>query len=300
MEYKDYYKVLGVNKDASQDEIKKAYRKLALKYHPDKNPGDKAAEDKFKEASEANEVLGDPEKRKKYDEVGANWKYYEQMGRQRQQQHATGGFGFGSGGGFSDFFESFFGSGFEHIFGQQGQRQGQRRSKGRDLTGNLTISLEDAYHGTSRRINVGESKFEMKIAPGVEDGEKLRMRGKGGQGVGGGPSGDVIIKLHVLKHPVFKRDGQNLIMDQNVDFITLLLGGKIRIQTMSGAIDLALKPGTQNGAKMRLKGKGMPLKGKKGEYGDLVVVINAILPKTLTDEQRSLLEKFRDAGIENS
>jgi curved DNA-binding protein len=298
MEYKDYYKILGVKKDASQDEIKKAYRKLALKYHPDKNPGDQAAEDKFKEASEANEVLSDPEKRKKYDEVGANWKYYEQMGRQRQQQHAGGGFGFGSGGGFSDFFESFFGGGFENIFGQQGYQQRQRQARGRDLSGDLTISLEDAYHGTSRRINVGDSAFEMKITPGVEDGDKLRMRGKGGRGVGGGPPGDVIMRLHILKHPVYKRDGQNLIMDKNVDFVKLMLGGKVRIQTMSGSVELTLKSGTQNGAKMRLKGKGMPVKGKKDQYGDLIVVINALLPKSLTDEQKKLLEKFRDTGTD--
>lgn len=296
MDYKDYYKILGVKKDASQDEIKKAYRKLALKYHPDKNPGDKAAEDKFKEASEANEVLSDPEKRKKYDEVGANWKYYEQMGRQRQQQHAGGGFGFGSGGGFSDFFESFFGAGFENIFGQQGQQQRQRTSRGRDLSGDLTISLEDAYHGTTRRINVGDSTFEMKIKPGVADGDKLRMRGKGGKGAGGGPPGDVIMRVNVLKHPVFKRDGQNLIMDQGVDFTTLLLGGKVRVRTMSGDIELSMKPGTQNGAKMRLKGKGMPVSGKADEYGDLIVVINAVLPKELTEEQRKLLEKFRKSG----
>ncbi len=288
MEYKDYYKVLGVDKSSTTEQIKKAFRKLAVKYHPDKNPGDKKAEERFKEISEANEVLSDPEKRKKYDEMGANWKHYEQMGRQQQSRSSHGG-GFQGAGGFSDFFESFFGGGgFENIFGQQ---QVVKR-RGRDLSGEITISLEDAFNGTSRRINVGDQTLEMKISKGTRAGDVLRLKGKGGQGSGGGPAGDVLIKVHVMRHPMFERRGDDLLRELEVDIYTLILGGKVRIQTLKGLIDFNIQPGTQNGVKMRLKGMGMPLKGNTA-FGDLYVTVKAVLPASLSDQEKELFEKLR-------
>src|SRR4051812_39842901 len=197
MEYKDYYKVLGVDKTASQDEIKKKYRKLAVKYHPDKNPGDKQAEEKFKEVNEANDVLGDPEKRKKYDEMGANWKYYEQQaaqggyGRQGGQQYG-GGYSSGDfqgfeGGDFSDFFESFFGGGGGSPFGGGGQRRTQAY-RGSDLQAEMSISLEDAFHGATKQISINNQSLNLKIKPGIADGQTLRLKGKGNPGANGGPA----------------------------------------------------------------------------------------------------------------
>ena len=283
MNYKDYYKILGVQKSASQSEIKKAFRKLALKYHPDKNPGDKKAEDMFKEISEAHEVLGDESKRKKYDEVGSNWKHYEQMGRQKQGNAQ----GYGGAGGFSDFFESFFGGGFEDIF----REQSVRKTRGRNLNGEITISLEEAYHGTLRRITVGESVFEMKIKPGVSDGEVLRLRGKGGKGAGGGSSGDVLITIRILKHPSYDRKGTNLYKELSVDVFVLLLGGKIRVDTLKNQVDLNIKECTQNGTRMRLNGLGMPDPKAPKKFGDLFITIKAKLPEKLSDEDKKLIGK---------
>ncbi len=319
MEYKDYYKILGVSKSATQEEIKKAYRKLAVKYHPDKNEGDKASEEKFKEISEAYEVLGDPEKRKKYDELGANWKHFQETGFD-----GFGGFGGQGGrpgggyyytfegdpsdlfgGGFSDFFEAFFGGGG---FGGRSSRSSRRTGRaggfgspfgggttgipGNDLEGELHITLEEAYNGTSRIVKVGDEKIRVKIRPGAYDGLKLRVRGKGGKGHGG-PSGDLYLTVRVEKHPVFERKGDDLYVELPVDMYTALLGGTVQVRTMSGPVNMKIPEGVKNGQLLRLRGKGMPLYGKQG-YGDLFARVKVVLPEKLTSEQKKLLKKMRE------
>jgi len=292
MEYRDYYKILGVPKSATTDDIKKAFRKLAVKHHPDKNPGDKSAEDKFKEISEANDVLSDPEKRKKYDEVGADWKNYEQMHRQngnRQRQQRTT-YQTGSEGGFSDFFESIFGGGYGESFG------GGRtvKQKGQDLEGKITISLEEAYSGTSRRISVGDNVLEIKIKPGVKDGDILRLKGKGGSGRGGGHAGDVLITTNIATNSVFERKGDDLYRDIKVDLYTVILGDKINVDTMKGKLQVSIKAGTQNGASLRLKGMGMPIQTSIGSFGDLYVKVNVMLPTNLSDKELEIFKQLSD------
>ncbi len=317
MEYKDYYKVLGVKKSATQDEIKKAYRKLAVKYHPDKNEGDKASEEKFKEISEAYEVLGDPEKRKKYDQLGANWKQYQDAGF-----NGFGGFGGqrgqpggGSyyytfegdpsdlfGGGFSDFFKAFFGGGgFPGGAGSRSSRSGRssrgfdsmfgQSVPGHDLEGELHITLEEAYSGTSRIVKVGKEKIRVKIKPGAYDGLKLRVRGKGEKGRGG-QAGDLYLTVRVEKHPVFERKGDDLYVELPIDMYTALLGGTVQVRTMSGLVNMKIPEGVKNGQLLRLKGKGMPVYGKHG-HGDLFARIRVVLPDKLTSEQKDLLKKMK-------
>jgi curved DNA-binding protein len=299
MDFKDYYKILGVSKTASADEIKKAYRKLAIKFHPDKNPGDKVSEDKFKEISEANEVLSNPEKRKKYDEVGANWKHYEQMHRQQSNGRGRQGrtvYETSQGGDFSDFFESIFGGGFGDLFGGGGAR-GTRTSaerRGQDLEGNLQISLEEAYAGTTRRIIVGGQTLEIKIQPGVSDGQVLRLKGKGGKGTGAANAGDVLITTGVLKHPVFERKVHDLYAELPVDLYTLVLGGKAAVHTLKGKINLEIKPGTQNGSTLRIKGMGMPIDKIKSAFGDLYVKVKVFLPLKLTEKEHKLFEELKE------
>ncbi len=297
MDYKDYYKTLGVPKSATTDEIKKAFRKLAVKYHPDKNPGDKSSEEKFKEASEANEVLSDPEKRKKYDEVGANWKQYEQMHRQPNQGRGRRPtYEQGQGGDFSDFFESIFGGGMGDIFGGGSSRQGSSAARGQDIEGEIAISLEEAYNGTVRRVIVGSTTLDLKIHAGVNDGEVLRLKGKGGQSRGNGLQGDLLITTKVLPHKVFEIRGDDLYTDIHVDLYPLVLGGKTTVQTLKGKIKLDLKPGTANGAILRLKGMGMPV-GKNGTaFGDLFVKVVVKLPENLSDKEVKLFTELLELG----
>ena len=308
MEYKDYYKILGVPKNATQDEIKKAFRKLAIKYHPDKTKGDKSKEEKFKEVSEAHEVLSDPEKRKKYDQLGANWKQYQNANGAGQQGGFdwsqftggggsqwggnAGGFSFeGDVGGFSDFFQQIFGGGFGSA------RTGSRRAaayKGRDLVSEMSISFKEAYDGTVRIINLDNKKFRIKIKPGIKSGQKIRLPGKGSAGVNGGPSGDLYITINVLPDSKFKREGNDLYLNLPIDIPTAVLGGKVSVDTPDGKIvKLNIAPGTSCGKKLRLRGKGMPVYEHPTRHGDLYVVITIDVPSKLSKEEKKLYEKLR-------
>lgn len=304
MEYKDYYKILGVSKNATQDEIKKAYRKLAVKYHPDKNPNDKKAEDRFKEIGEAFEVLKDPEKRKKYDHLGANWKQYQNAdpgGGYNYSRRSSGaesffsdGSFFGGGGDFSDFFNAFFG---DMGGGFQRTRSQPTAQKGSDLKATMEITLNEAYHGASRILNVDGKKLRISTKPGAYHGQELRIKGKGSQGVNGGPRGDIYINIKVTPNSTFTRNGNDLLTDVKVDLYTAILGGKIEIPTLTGKINISIPKGTQNGRKMRVKGKGMPVYGKDGAYGDLIVNIYVEIPQNLTAEEVKLFEKLKKTRL---
>lgn len=298
MDYKDYYKILGVSKSASQEEIKKAFRKLAVKYHPDKNPGDKKAEEKFKEANEANEVLSDPEKRKKYDEMGDNWKYYEQQeaarrasggGRGRQQYSSHDDFG----GNFSDFFESFFG-GSGGFSGFDSQRQRTARAvKGEDAEAEMSISFYEAFHGSTRLVNVDGQKINFKLKPGAYEGQVLRMKGKGNPGYNGGEAGDLLITIHVEKDPRYEIKGNDLHFTQNIDVVTAVLGGKTSIAFPDKTVMIDIPPGTDSGKTLRLKGMGMPLPTDPTHRGDAYVKIAIVTPKNLSEEERAVWARLR-------
>ncbi len=309
MNYKDYYQTLGVSKNASQDDIKKAYRKLAVKYHPDKNQGDKQAEERFKEISEAYEVMRDPEKRKKYDKLGSNWKQYENAGAgaygySQAKGGAPGGGsyyfegdlgdifgGAGAGGGFSDFFNAFFGGGA----GTQAGFGGHSRSfRGSDLQAEMEITLYEAYHGTSRILNVDGQKLRINIKPGAYNGQELRLKGKGAPGPGGGERGDIYIKIKVTAGDEYKIEGNNLTQRVDIDFFTAVLGGKKEINSPSGKLNVPIPKGSQPGSKLRLKGKGMPVYNSPGSHGDLIIHLNVTIPKNLTDEEVQLFEKLKE------
>ena len=304
MEYKDYYKVLGVERSATQDQIKKAYRKLAVKYHPDKNPGDKAAEEKFKEISEAYQVLGNEESRKKYDELGANWKQYENMGYGGQGFQGFGGQGFEGFGssGFSDFFDMFFGGqggggfDFENIsFGGGGRgRTRTRAMKGQDLTASIDMTLREAYFGSQRMFKIGNDTIKISIKPGVKDGQTLRVKGKGHPGFNGGENGDLLLKIHITQDPVYQRDGDDLIRNINIDIYTAILGGKVEIDTMKGNVNVPIKPQTQNNSMLRLKGLGMPHYGKEGN-GSLLLKVQLVLPNHLSEKELDFIKKAKEA-----
>lgn len=296
MNFKDYYSVLGLTKTATAEEIKKAYRKLAIKYHPDKNPGDKVAEEKFKEINEANEVLGNSEKRKKYDELGENWKYYQQTGGKsgedfdwskwanREQQYSSDeGFQDSH---FSDFFESIFGSQF-----RSGAKQ-NRPVRGQDYTAEMEILLEEAFHGTTRQINLNGEKLRLNIKPGVKDGQLLRIKEKGGRGINGGRNGDVLITVHIPENERYKRKGDDLYCDASVDLYTLMLGGEATIKTLGNSIKIKVGRETENGKVVRLKGMGMPKYKMENQAGDLYVKLSAQLPKNLSKREIELFEEL--------
>lgn len=292
MNYKDYYKVLGVSKTASADEIKKAFRKLAVKYHPDKNQGDKAAEEKFKEINEANEVLGDPEKRKKYDELGENWQQHQQRGNQQQNAGGRGqqysySEGFGDEGGFSDFFESVFGKGF-------GGSQARGSQKGSDYRAEAEISLEEAYNGTTRLMEVNGEKLQMKFKPGTKDGQTLRIKGKGGQGSNRGERGDIYVTVHVPIHPHFERKENDIYCEAPIELYTAILGGKATIRTLKGIIKTDIPKQTENGKVLRLKGMGMPVFGQEKLFGDLYAKVKIVLPKKLSEEEIELFQQLKN------
>lgn len=303
MDFKDYYKILGVVKTATSDEIKKAYRKLAVKYHPDKNPDNKSAEEKFKDINEANEVLGNVEKRKKYDELGENWKYYQQTGQQGGHGQAqdfdwsnwsnsgrtsryTSGEQFREGN-FSDFFENIFGGSFE------GGKQGKTKAyKGQDYNAEMTVSLEDAYSGTTRQLQLDKQKIQIKTKPGLKDAQILRLKGKGAKGKNGGPDGDLFINVHLSEHPHYKRKEDDLYCDISVDLYTAVLGGQTLIRTLRSPIKMTISKETDNGKVLRLKGMGMPKYDKENEFGDLYAKVNIKLPKNLSPKEEELFKEL--------
>ena len=291
MEYKDYYKILGVERSASQDEIKKAYRKLAVKYHPDKNPDDKVAEEKFKEISEAYQVLGNADSRKKYDELGANWKQYENAGF---NGFGGGGQGF-SASGFSDFFDMFFGgqgggAGFDIRDFMGGGRRSSRPAKGNDLNATINMTLLEAYQGSQRMLDLNGNTIKITIKPGVRDGQVLRIKGKGNPGRNGGDNGDLLIKVVITNDPVYQRDGDDLIKNINIDIYTAILGGKITVNTLKGDVNVPIKPQTQNNSTLRLKGLGMPHYGKEGA-GALLLKVQLLLPEHFSQKELELIKE---------
>jgi curved DNA-binding protein len=303
MTYKDYYKDLGVDKTATTIEIRKAYRSLANKYHPDKNKGDKSAEEKFKVINEANEVLSDPVKRKKYDQFGADWKHYEEAGAQPGgfdwSKYSSGQRGQTNRTGTQDSNNMFGDEGvndlFEMLFGQRsGQRKGRRNSviKGEDLEAETTLSLEEVFEGTTRLIQLNNQTIKVTIKPGVKDHQKLRIAGKGGNGIGGGPNGDLYLTIKIAPHPEIQRIGNDLYREIPVDLYTAVLGGKTQIKTVKGKVTVNIPKGTTNGKELRLRGLGMPIYAKKNEFGNLLVKIAIVLPENLSDEEIGLFEKL--------
>ncbi len=323
MDFKDYYKILGVSPNASDKEIKSAFRRLARQYHPDVNPNDPKAEERFKEINEAYEVLSDPEKRKKYDQMRQQYEAWQRAGRPGGQfdwgRWATGGGaagpggvrveyvspedlggfedifgdlgGFGGVGGFSDFFEQLFGGGTR----ARTQRRPRPR-KGRDVEQPIQITLEEAFHGGTRRLRREDgSTIEVRIPRGIDTGKRIRVRGEGMPGVAGGERGDLYLVVEVLPHPTFERRGDDLYVKVPVDLYTAVLGGEVQVPTIEGKrVMLKIPPGTQNGKMFRLRGLGMPKLRKPDERGDLYAEVVVRIPTDLTPEERRLFEQLRD------
>jgi curved DNA-binding protein len=306
MEYRDYYQTLGVNRDASEKDIRKAFRKLARKYHPDVNPGDGQAEEKFKEINEAYEVLSDPEKRSKYDQLGSSYQQWQRMGGQ------PGGFDWsnwannGQPGGFrveymdADMGGDLFSDFFRNIFGGMRSDPRQQRTsarqplRGQDQEVTADITLEDAYQGTTRSVQLGGRTLKVKIPAGAREGTRVRLREQGGRGYAGGQSGDFYMNVHMVDHPLFQRDGDDLHIDLRVPLYTAVLGGTVQVPTMAGDVSLRIQPGTQSGAVIRLRGKGMPKLRQPDQYGDLYTHILVQVPTELSNEEKRLFENLRE------
>lgn len=293
MAFIDYYKTLGLSKDAADKDIKNAYRKLARKYHPDLNPNDAEANKKFQDLNEANEVLSDPEKRKKYDKYGENWQHgeaYEQQTRQQQSSRQGSSAGFGdadafSGGDFSDFFQSMFGG----AGGGGGRRTGYR---GQDLNAEFQLNLQDIVQTHKQTLTVNGKNIRITIPAGIANGQTIKIAGHGGAGINGGPAGDLYIKFSIPVDARFKRDGSNLHTTVKLDLYTAVLGGEITAETLSGKVKVKVKPETQNGTKVKLKGKGLPVYKKDTEFGDLYLTYDVQVPVNLTEKQKQLFEEL--------
>jgi curved DNA-binding protein len=308
MDYPDYYKVLGVERKASEKDIRKAFRKLARKYHPDVNPGDADAEDKFKQINEAYEVLSDAEKRRKYDQLGSSFQQWQQMGGQPggfdwsdwvsggqpggfRVEYMDADMGGGAGDLFSDFFRNIFGG-----MSSRGERQrtsSRAPIRGQDYEVTANITLEDAVLGTTRTVQMGSRSLTVKIPPGAREGTRVRLREQGERGFAGGPAGDLHVIVHVLDHPVFRREGDDLHLDLKVPLYTAILGGTVEVPTLAGDVALRIQPGTQSGKSIRLRGKGMPVLRHPDTRGDLYAHILVQIPTDLTDEEKRLFEKLR-------
>ena len=298
MAFIDYYQVLGIDKKATDKDIKNAYRKLARKYHPDLNPNDAEANKKFQQLNEANEVLSDPEKRKKYDKYGEHWEHGEEYERQTRQQQsrpqgaygsgqATGFSGFDDeGGGFSDFFQSMFGQSGGSARGRQAKYRGQ------DLNAELQLNLKEVAETHKQTLTVNGKNIRITIPAGVENGQTIKIAGHGGPGVGSGPAGDLFIKFVIADDPNFKRDGSDLFANVKLDLYTAVLGGEVTVDTLTGKVKIKVKPETQNGTKVKLKGKGLPIYKKEGQFGDLYITYDIQIPQNLTDQQKKLFEEL--------
>lgn len=302
MDYKDYYGILGVEKSATQEEIKKAYRQLAKTWHPDKNPGSKVAEARFKEVSEAYEVLSDAQKKKHYDDLGKNWNKYQQYNnpyeyyKQTKPNDPPPNFDFSEifgnenkgnseSGGFSDFFSNIFG-------GNSAKKK--TATKGQDYETEMEISLEDAYKGTTKMMTVMSQKLRIQLKPGVPHEQVLRLKGKGGEGANGLPAGDLFVKVKILPHYLFRREGNDLHCELPVDLYTVVLGGKVFIETFDGGTNFILPAGTENGKILRLKNKGMPNYSNPSQVGDLFVKLNVQIPKNLSAQETELFTKLAE------
>ena len=290
--YIDYYKTLGVDKNATQKDIKSAYRKMARKYHPDLNPNNKDAKKNFQQINEANEVLSDPEKRKKYDQYGEDWKHadefknagqYQEQSSESQRQRYQGARDEGE---FSDFFESMFGG-----FGSTGRGR-QVKYRGEDYNAELQLELIDAYEAHQQTLTVNGKKIRITIPAGIENGQTIKIPGHGGQGVNGGPSGDLYITFQVANNPEFKRSGNDLYTKANLSLYTAVLGGEITVDTLNGKVKLKVKPETQTGSVIKLKGKGFPVYKSKGQFGDLYVTYTVKIPTDLTEKQKELFTEL--------
>lgn len=305
MEFIDYYKVLGVGKSATQKEIQKAYRKKARKLHPDLNPDDQEAHRKFQELNEANAVLSDPEKRKKYDKYGKDWEHAEQYEEARQQQQRSHATGFGGGynrtsGGQSytgSFDDDTFSDFFEQMFGGGARKRGQGRQahfKGQDFNAELQIPLSQVYTSQKQTLTVNDKNIRLTIPAGVENGQTIRIKGHGGEGIQGGPKGDLYITFKIINDTDFKREKETLYRQIDLDLYTALLGGEIKVDTFNGQVKLKVKPETQTGTKVKLSGKGFPKYKSESEYGDLILTYNVQLPKKLTSEEKELFNKLKE------
>jgi len=292
MEFVDYYRILGIEKSATEKDIKTAFRKLARKFHPDLNPNDKDAKRNFQQINEANEVLSDPEKRKKYDEYGKDWQHADEFERSKQYQQQSSDTrgqrfsGSRSDDDFSDFFEAMFG-------GAAGAgRSRQVKYRGEDYNAGLQLELIDAYKTHKQTLTVNGKKIRITIPAGIENGQTIKIPGHGGQGINGGPNGDLYIQFSIANHPYIRRLGDNLYMTADLNFYTAVLGGEITINTLNGKVKLTVKPETQNGSKVKLKGQGFPVYRKEGQFGDLYVTWDIKIPTNLTEKQKVLFTEL--------
>jgi curved DNA-binding protein len=324
MDFIDYYKILGIGKNAKQEEVRTAYRKLARKHHPDLNPNDKEAVKRFQQINEANEVLSDPEKRKKYDQYGKDWQHAEAFEKANQSGGAKGhrgegafpggggfegghfgrGGGFGgfggdgnedpgSDGGFSDFFESLFGR-------SSGPGQGGKsKFRGQDHQAELHLNLADAARTHQQTLGINGKNIRITIPAGVENGQVIKLKGHGGPGVNGGPAGDLYIRFSIAEDPRWQRDGSDLHTRLPIDLYSAVLGGEVMVDTLDGKVKLKLKPGTQNGSTMRLKGKGFPVYKSEGQSGDLYVSLEVILPVNLSDKEKELFRELSKLSVKD-
>lgn len=306
MAYIDYYSILGIKKDATQDDIKKAYRKLARKYHPDINPNNQEAHAKFQQINEANEVLSDPEKRKKYDAYGDNWKHAGEYEKARQEQSKNGGFAdFGNFEGFdsskyrygtsgSNFSSQGFSDFFENLFGGSAYSGGRASAfKGTDYNAELRLKLRDAAKTHKQTLTIdGKKNIRITVPAGIADGQVIKLKGQGGEGINGGPNGDLYITFVIEKDPIFNRKGNDLYVSAPLNLYTAVLGGESTIETLDGKVKLKVAPETQNGTKIRLKGKGFPIYKKEGLFGDLIATYSIEIPKNLSNKQKELFQEL--------
>jgi curved DNA-binding protein len=297
MAFIDYYKILGISKDATQEDIKKAYRKLARKYHPDLNKDNPNAQEKFQEINEANEVLSNPEKRKRYDEYGENWKYAEELEKQTKRQtkeqsgtrEGTFWYSDDNTSGFSDFFEELFGYRYRNY---------NRAMRGKDYESELHLTLRQAAEEQKQILNLNGKNIRITIPAGVADGQVIKLRGYGETGKGDAPDGDLYITFRIKEDPTFKRTGNDLYTTTTIDLYTAVLGGEIILDTLNGKVKVKIKAGTQNNSKIRLKEKGFPIYKQSGKYGDLILSIQISIPTLLTERQKELFKQIKNASIE--